>query len=44
MSTMLQGLGIGIMNGYDASHLNSTPDCVVVGNAFPRGNPKARKH
>src|SRR5205814_5755469 len=39
MSTMLEGLGIQIMKGYDASHVAS-PDCVVVGNAIPRGNPE----
>ena len=40
MSTMLEGLGIQIMSGYDASHLTPAPDCVVVGNAIPRGNPE----
>src|SRR6266446_314169 len=39
MSTMLGSLGIQIMKGYDASHVAS-PDCVVVGNAIPRGNPE----
>src|SRR5438270_803999 len=39
MSTMLETLGIQIMKGYDASHVAS-PDCVVVGNAIPRGNPE----
>src|SRR6266436_114305 len=39
MSTMLEGLGIQIMKGYDATHVTS-PDCVVVGNAIPRGNPE----
>src|SRR5437588_8385080 len=39
MSTMLDALGIQIMKGYDASHVAS-PDCVVVGNAIPRGNPE----
>src|SRR5438132_13086574 len=39
MSTMLEALGIQIMKGYDASHVAS-PDCVVVGNAIPRGNPE----
>src|ERR1043165_1850072 len=39
MSTMLESLGIQIMKGYDASHIG-TPDCVVVGNAIPRGNPE----
>jgi UDP-N-acetylmuramate: L-alanyl-gamma-D-glutamyl-meso-diaminopimelate ligase len=40
MSTMLEGLGIRLMQGYDAAHLMPEPDCVVVGNAIPRGNPE----
>jgi UDP-N-acetylmuramate: L-alanyl-gamma-D-glutamyl-meso-diaminopimelate ligase len=40
MSTMLEGLGIPIMRGYDAGNLGLAPDCVVVGNAIPRGNPE----
>jgi UDP-N-acetylmuramate: L-alanyl-gamma-D-glutamyl-meso-diaminopimelate ligase len=40
MSTMLQGIGIVLMPGYDAAHLQPAPDCVVVGNAIPRGNPE----
>jgi UDP-N-acetylmuramate: L-alanyl-gamma-D-glutamyl-meso-diaminopimelate ligase len=40
MSTMLAGLGIGLMQGYDAAHLDPAPDCVVIGNAIPRGNPE----
>jgi len=40
MSTMLAGLGIGLMQGYAAAHLEPAPDCVVVGNAIPRGNPE----
>ncbi len=40
MSTMLEGLGIGLMQGYHAAHLEPAPDCVVVGNAIPRGNPE----
>ncbi len=38
MSTMLQGLGINVLQGYKAEHLLPVPDCVVVGNAIPRGN------
>jgi UDP-N-acetylmuramate: L-alanyl-gamma-D-glutamyl-meso-diaminopimelate ligase len=38
MSTMLASLGIEVKQGYRASHLNPTPDCVVIGNAIPRGN------
>src|SRR3989454_384996 len=39
MSTMLEALGIEIMKGYDAAHV-AAPDCIVVGNAIPRGNPE----
>jgi len=38
MSTMLASLGINVMQGYDAAHLDPAPDCVVIGNAIPRGN------
>jgi UDP-N-acetylmuramate: L-alanyl-gamma-D-glutamyl-meso-diaminopimelate ligase len=40
MSTMLEGLGIPIMRGYKGENVSTTPDCVVVGNAIPRGNPE----
>jgi len=43
MSNMLEGLGIQIMRGYDAAHLALAPDCVVVGNAIPRGNPEVEE-
>jgi UDP-N-acetylmuramate: L-alanyl-gamma-D-glutamyl-meso-diaminopimelate ligase len=43
MSTMLAGLGIPVMQGYDAAHLNPAPDCVIVGNAIPRGNPEVEE-
>src|SRR5436305_15212549 len=43
MSTMLEGLGIQIMRGYDRKHLTPAPDCVVVGNAIPRGNPEVEE-
>jgi UDP-N-acetylmuramate: L-alanyl-gamma-D-glutamyl-meso-diaminopimelate ligase len=43
MSTMLEGLGIGLMQGYHAKHLTPAPDCVVVGNAIPRGNPEVEE-
>jgi UDP-N-acetylmuramate: L-alanyl-gamma-D-glutamyl-meso-diaminopimelate ligase len=36
---MLESIGIQLLKGYDASHVGS-PDCVVVGNAIPRGNPE----
>ena len=39
MSTMLESLRVPVMQGYRAEHLeNPTPDCVVIGNAIPRGN------
>jgi UDP-N-acetylmuramate: L-alanyl-gamma-D-glutamyl-meso-diaminopimelate ligase len=43
MSTMLESIGIQIMRGYNAAHLNPAPDCVVVGNAIPRGNPEVEE-
>ncbi len=39
MSTQLEAAGIGLMEGYDASHLSPAPDVVVVGNAMKRGIP-----
>jgi UDP-N-acetylmuramate: L-alanyl-gamma-D-glutamyl-meso-diaminopimelate ligase len=38
MSTMLSSLGISVMQGYRAEHLEPAPECVIVGNAIPRGN------
>jgi UDP-N-acetylmuramate: L-alanyl-gamma-D-glutamyl-meso-diaminopimelate ligase len=38
MSTMLAELGIRVNQGYRPEHLGSAPDCVIVGNAIPRGN------
>ncbi|MGH9905063.1 MAG: UDP-N-acetylmuramate:L-alanyl-gamma-D-glutamyl-meso-diaminopimelate ligase [Pyrinomonadaceae bacterium] len=38
MSTMLESLGISVKQGYDPGHLEPAPDCVIVGNAIPRGN------
>src|SRR5437763_15809904 len=43
MSTMLADLGIPVMHGYDAAHLTHAPDCVIVGNAIPRGNPEVEE-
>ncbi len=40
MSTMLASLGIPVNQGYKPEHLEGTPDCVIVGNAIPRGNPE----
>ncbi len=39
MSTQLEALGIRLMEGYAAGHLQPAPDLVVVGNAMTRGNP-----
>ncbi len=44
MSTQLEALGIELMRGYAAEHLqpghgHEAPDLVVVGNALSRGNP-----
>jgi UDP-N-acetylmuramate: L-alanyl-gamma-D-glutamyl-meso-diaminopimelate ligase len=43
MSTMLESLGIAVMQGYSPEHLTPTPDCVIVGNAIPRGNPEVEE-
>jgi UDP-N-acetylmuramate: L-alanyl-gamma-D-glutamyl-meso-diaminopimelate ligase len=43
MSTMLESLEIRVMQGYKPEHLNPAPDCVVVGNAIPRGNPEVEE-
>ena len=43
MSTMLQDLGINVFQGYRREHLTPVPDCVVVGNAIPRGNPEVEE-
>jgi UDP-N-acetylmuramate: L-alanyl-gamma-D-glutamyl-meso-diaminopimelate ligase len=43
MSTMLQSLGIKVSLGFKREHLNPPPDCVVVGNAIPRGNPEVEE-
>jgi UDP-N-acetylmuramate: L-alanyl-gamma-D-glutamyl-meso-diaminopimelate ligase len=40
MSTMLASLGIEVNQGYQPEHLDPTLDCVIVGNAIPRGNPE----
>ncbi|MEO7323388.1 MAG: UDP-N-acetylmuramate:L-alanyl-gamma-D-glutamyl-meso-diaminopimelate ligase [Dokdonella sp.] len=39
MSTQLEQLGITLMQGFKAEHLDPAPDVVVVGNALSRGNP-----
>ena len=43
MSTMLRDLGINVSQGFRAENLSPTPDCVVVGNAIPRGNPEVEE-
>lgn len=43
MSTMLESLGITLRPGYNAENLTPTPDCVIVGNAIPRGNPEVEE-
>jgi UDP-N-acetylmuramate: L-alanyl-gamma-D-glutamyl-meso-diaminopimelate ligase len=42
MSTMLEELGINVAQGFHSEHIMS-PDCVVVGNAIPRGNPEVEE-
>lgn len=39
MSDQLSALGIELMNGYEAGHLEPAPDLVIVGNTLSRGNP-----
>lgn len=41
MSTMLEGLGIPVCEGYAPENLDSEPDLVVVGNVIRRTNPEA---
>src|SRR3989441_12948980 len=43
MSTMLASLGIPVMQGYKPEHLQPTPDCVIIGNAIPRGNAEVEE-
>jgi UDP-N-acetylmuramate: L-alanyl-gamma-D-glutamyl-meso-diaminopimelate ligase len=38
MSTQLESLGITLMQGYRAEHLQPAPDLTIVGNAISRGN------
>jgi UDP-N-acetylmuramate: L-alanyl-gamma-D-glutamyl-meso-diaminopimelate ligase len=40
MSTMLESLGIDILRGYKSEHIDPATECVIVGNAIPRGNPE----
>lgn len=41
MSTRLADLGIRVIQGYDAAHLDPAPDLVVVGNACTPRHPEA---
>jgi UDP-N-acetylmuramate: L-alanyl-gamma-D-glutamyl-meso-diaminopimelate ligase len=43
MSTMLRDLGINVSQGFKPEHLTPSPDCVIVGNAIPRGNPEVEE-
>ena len=43
MSTMLESLGIPVRQGHSPEHLQPAPDCVVVGNAIPRGNTEVEE-
>jgi len=43
MSTFLDREGIPILTGYDAAHITSDLDLVVVGNAISRGNPEVEE-
>ena len=43
MSTMLRDLGINVLQGFNRENLNPSPDCVIVGNAIPRGNPEVEE-
>ena len=38
MSTFLDSLGIGVMEGYDESQLSLKPDLFIIGNVVSRGN------
>jgi UDP-N-acetylmuramate: L-alanyl-gamma-D-glutamyl-meso-diaminopimelate ligase len=40
MSDFLRGEGITLLEGYEAAHITSDIDLVVVGNAISRGNPE----
>lgn len=39
MSTQLEGLGIEVLQGFEAAQLEPAPDMVVVGNVMTRGQP-----
>jgi len=39
MSTQLEMQGVKLFNGFSPQHIDSTIDCVIVGNVVKRGNP-----
>jgi UDP-N-acetylmuramate: L-alanyl-gamma-D-glutamyl-meso-diaminopimelate ligase len=43
MSTQLHSLGIPVAHGFKSENLSPAPDCVIVGNAIPRGNPEVEE-
>src|SRR5215204_4420639 len=43
MSTMLESLGISVNQGYKPDYLSPVPDCVIIGNAIPRGNAEVEE-
>ncbi len=43
MSTMLRDLGINVLQGFNRENLTPSPDCVIVGNAIPRGNAEVEE-
>ena len=43
MSTMLQDLGIDVFSRIQTRTSHAAPDCVIVGNAIPRGNPEVEE-
>ncbi|MEL6544484.1 MAG: Mur ligase domain-containing protein, partial [Myxococcota bacterium] len=43
MSDKLEEWGIPVLEGFDASHLDSRPDRVIVGNVIRRVNPEATR-
>lgn len=42
-TSMLASLEITVRQGYRAEQLRPAPDCVIVGNAIPRGNPEVQE-
>jgi len=42
MSSYLAEIGINVLNGYEAGHLQPRPDLVIIGNAVTSHNPEAK--